>query len=106
MGAYSPAPVVTAAVHERVMREVIEPTLRGLAADGTPYTGFLYAGLMIDAHGAPRVHRIQLPLRRSGDAADAGAARSSDLPALCKRRSTAGSTGQSSSGIRAPRSAW
>ena len=55
MGAYSPAPVVTAAVHERVMREVIEPTLRGLKRDGTPYTGFLYAGLMIDAHGAPRV---------------------------------------------------
>ncbi|HVN99051.1 MAG TPA: phosphoribosylamine--glycine ligase, partial [Steroidobacteraceae bacterium] len=55
MGAYSPAPVVTAAVHERVMREVIAPTLRGLKAEGTPYTGFLYAGLMIDANGAPRV---------------------------------------------------
>lgn len=49
MGAYSPAPVVTPEVHERVMREVIWPTVRGLAADGTPYTGFLYAGLMIDA---------------------------------------------------------
>jgi phosphoribosylamine--glycine ligase len=48
MGAYSPAPVVTPEVHERVMREVIWPTVRGLAADGTPYTGFLYAGLMID----------------------------------------------------------
>ena len=55
MGAYSPAPVVTAAVHARVMRDVIEPTIRGLAADGMPYTGFLYAGLMIDATGAPRV---------------------------------------------------
>jgi phosphoribosylamine--glycine ligase len=55
MGAYSPAPVVTRAVHERVMREVIAPTLRGLAADGSPFTGFLYAGLMIDATGAPRV---------------------------------------------------
>jgi phosphoribosylamine---glycine ligase len=55
MGAYSPAPVVTPAVHARVMREVIEPTMRGLAADGTPYVGFLYAGLMIDADGAPRV---------------------------------------------------
>jgi phosphoribosylamine--glycine ligase len=55
MGAYSPAPVVTAAVHQRVMREIIEPTIRGLAADGMPYTGFLYAGLMIDASGAPRV---------------------------------------------------
>lgn len=49
MGAYSPAPVVTPEIHERVMREVIWPTVRGLAADGTPYTGFLYAGLMIDA---------------------------------------------------------
>ena len=55
MGAYSPAPVVTRSVHERVMREVIAPTLRGLAADGSPFTGFLYAGLMIDAAGAPRV---------------------------------------------------
>jgi phosphoribosylamine---glycine ligase len=55
MGAYSPAPVVTAAVHERAMREVMLPTVRALAADGTPYTGFLYAGLMIDANGAPRV---------------------------------------------------
>jgi phosphoribosylamine--glycine ligase len=55
MGAYSPAPIVTAALHDRIMREVIEPTLRGLAADGTPYTGFLYAGLMIAADGTPNV---------------------------------------------------
>jgi phosphoribosylamine--glycine ligase len=55
MGAYSPAPVVTAAMHERVMREVIWPTVRGLAAEGTPYTGFLYAGLMIAADGTPNV---------------------------------------------------
>ena len=55
MGAYSPAPVVTAAVHARVMREVIEPTVRGMAADGIPYTGFLYAGLMIGLDGTPRV---------------------------------------------------
>lgn len=55
MGAYSPAPVVTPDVHARVMREVIEPTLRGMAADGRPFIGFLYAGLMIDADGAPRV---------------------------------------------------
>jgi phosphoribosylamine--glycine ligase len=52
MGAYSPAPVVTPAVHERAMNEVILPTLRGMAADGIPYTGFLYAGLMISADGA------------------------------------------------------
>jgi phosphoribosylamine--glycine ligase len=55
MGAYSPAPVVTPAVHERVMREIIEPTVRGMTADGHPFTGFLYAGLMIDAGGAPKV---------------------------------------------------
>src|SRR6266516_387143 len=55
MGAYSPAPVVTPAMHARVLREVIEPTVRGLAADGTPYTGFLYAGLMIAPDGTPRV---------------------------------------------------
>ncbi|CAN5605489.1 phosphoribosylamine--glycine ligase [soil metagenome] len=55
MGAYSPAPVVTPGVHARVMREVVEPTVRGMAADGIPFTGFLYAGLMIDAEGAPKV---------------------------------------------------
>jgi phosphoribosylamine--glycine ligase len=55
MGAYSPAPVVTPEVHGRIMREVIEPTVRGMAAEGNPYTGFLYAGLMIGADGAPRV---------------------------------------------------
>jgi phosphoribosylamine--glycine ligase len=51
MGAYSPAPVVTPQVHARVMREVIQPAIAGMAKDGTPYTGFLYAGLMIDAAG-------------------------------------------------------
>jgi phosphoribosylamine---glycine ligase len=55
MGAYSPAPVVTPDVHARVMREVVEPTVRGMAADGVPFTGFLYAGLMIDKSGAPKV---------------------------------------------------
>jgi phosphoribosylamine---glycine ligase len=55
MGAYSPAPVVSAGQHQRIMREVIEPTVRGLAAAGTPYTGFLYAGLMIAADGTPNV---------------------------------------------------
>ena len=55
MGAYSPAPVVTQEIHDRVMREVIYPTVRGMAAEGNPYTGFLYAGLMIDASGAPKV---------------------------------------------------
>jgi phosphoribosylamine--glycine ligase len=55
MGAYSPAPVVTAEVHARVMREVIEPTVKGMIDDGIPFTGFLYAGLMIDANGASKV---------------------------------------------------
>jgi phosphoribosylamine---glycine ligase len=55
MGAYSPAPVVTPQVHARVMREIIRPVLKGMKAEGTPYTGFLYAGLMINAAGEPRV---------------------------------------------------
>ncbi|ULJ65770.1 phosphoribosylamine--glycine ligase [Wielerella bovis] len=54
MGAYSPAPVVTPEVHERVMNEIILPTVRGMKAEGNEFTGFLYAGLMIDATGAPR----------------------------------------------------
>jgi phosphoribosylamine--glycine ligase len=55
MGAYSPAPVVTPAIHARIMREVIEPTIAGMAADGIPYTGFLYAGIMVQADGTPKV---------------------------------------------------
>jgi phosphoribosylamine--glycine ligase len=55
MGAYSPAPLVTRDLHERIMREVIEPTLQGLRSDGSPYSGFLYAGLMIGADGTPNV---------------------------------------------------
>ena len=54
MGAYSPAPVVTPEIHRRVMDEIILPTLHGMAAEGMPFTGFLYAGLMIGADGAPR----------------------------------------------------
>ncbi|MGJ7578982.1 phosphoribosylamine--glycine ligase [Variovorax sp. RHLX14] len=54
MGAYSPAPVVTAAVHARAMREIILPTVRGMEKDGIPFTGFLYAGLMIDSAGHPK----------------------------------------------------
>ena len=55
MGAYSPAPVVTPGVHARVMREVIQPTINGMAADGIPYGGFLYAGLMLGANGGLKV---------------------------------------------------
>jgi phosphoribosylamine--glycine ligase len=54
MGAYSPAPVVTPNIHARVMHEIVLPTLAGMASEGLPYTGFLYAGLMIDAQGHPR----------------------------------------------------
>ena len=54
MGAYSPAPVVTPNVHAKVMHEIIQPTIAGMAKDGLPFTGFLYAGLMIDAQGQPR----------------------------------------------------
>ncbi|KRE85854.1 phosphoribosylamine--glycine ligase [Rhodanobacter sp. Soil772] len=55
MGAYSPAPVVTPEVEQRILKEVIEPTLHGMAAEGAPFIGFLYAGLMIDKSGAPKV---------------------------------------------------
>jgi phosphoribosylamine--glycine ligase len=55
MGAYSPAPIVTPALHARIMREIIDPAVNGMAADGTPYTGFLYAGVMIDGAGHPKV---------------------------------------------------
>jgi len=54
MGAYSPAPIVTPQLHARVMREIILPTVRGMEMEGIRYTGFLYAGLMIDAHGNPK----------------------------------------------------
>jgi phosphoribosylamine--glycine ligase len=54
MGAYSPAPIVTPKVHARVMREIVVPTIQGMAQDGVPYVGFLYAGLMIDRNGNPK----------------------------------------------------
>ncbi len=55
MGAYSPAPVVDASMHRRIMQDIIEPTVQGMAADGRAYTGFLYAGIMIDPLGVPKV---------------------------------------------------
>ncbi len=55
MGAYSPAPVVDEDMHKKIMAQIIEPTIAGMRADGTPYTGFLYAGVMIDSEGKPRV---------------------------------------------------
>jgi phosphoribosylamine--glycine ligase len=83
MGAYSPAPVATPEVHARVMHEVIEPTIRGLAADGTPYTGFLYAGLMIAPDGTPNV--IEYNCRFGDPEAQPVMARlQSDLTVLCE----------------------
>ncbi len=83
MGAYSPAPIVTPAVHERVLREIIRPTLRGLIAEGTPYRGFLYAGLMIGADGSPRV--IEFNCRFGDPEAQPVLTRlQSDLTVLCE----------------------
>jgi phosphoribosylamine--glycine ligase len=83
MGAYSPAPVVSSAIHARVMREVIAPTLRGLKQDGTPYTGFLYAGLMIGPDGAPSV--VEFNCRLGDPEAQPILARlNSDLTSLCE----------------------
>jgi phosphoribosylamine--glycine ligase len=82
MGAYSPAPIVTPALHERIMSEVIRPTLKGLQQDGNPYTGFLYAGLMIAPDGTPKV--IEFNCRFGDPEAQAVLARlQSDLPDLC-----------------------
>jgi phosphoribosylamine---glycine ligase len=84
IGAYSPAPVVTPAVHDRIMREVIEPTLRGMAADGHPYQGFLYAGLMIAPDGTPNV--IEFNCRFGDPEAQPIMLRlRSDLVALCRQ---------------------
>ena len=82
MGAYSPASVVTPALHDRIMRDVIWPTVRGLAAEGTPYTGFLYAGLMIAPDGTPNVLEFNC---RFGDpeAQPIMARLNSDLSELC-----------------------
>ena len=62
MGAYSPAPVVSAAVEQRILREIIEPTVHGMAAEGAPFIGFLYAGLMIGPDGAPKVVEFNVRL--------------------------------------------
>jgi phosphoribosylamine--glycine ligase len=82
MGAYSPAPVVTEAVHAHVMRDIILPTIRGMASDGNPFSGFLYAGLMIDTTGAAKV--IEFNCRLGDPEAQPLLARlQSDLPQLC-----------------------
>ena len=83
MGAYSPAPVIDPALHQRIVDEIIQPTVRALAAEGTPYTGFLYAGLMIGADGAPRVLEYNC---RFGDPETQPVLMRlrTDLPALCE----------------------
>ena len=82
MGAYSPAPVVSDAVHARIMDEIINPTLKGMTAEGSPYLGFLYAGLMIAADGSPRV--IEFNCRFGDPEAQPVMMRlQSDLAALC-----------------------
>lgn len=84
MGAYSPAPVVTAEVHARIMDEVIKPTVAGMAADGNPYVGFLYAGLMIMADGTPKV--IEFNCRFGDPEAQPVMMRlRSDLVSVCRR---------------------
>jgi len=82
MGAYSPAPVVDEAMHRRVMKEVIRPTIEGMAADGAPFTGFLYAGLMISPDGDPKVLEYNV---RFGDPETQPILMrlKSSLPALC-----------------------
>ena len=105
MGAYSPAPVVTDAVHERVMREIMLPTVRGLAADGIHYRGFLYAGLMIDAAGQPRVIEFNC---RFGDPETQPILfrlRSDLVDVVLAAASTARSATSRSTGTRARRSA-
>ncbi|MYG13730.1 MAG: phosphoribosylamine--glycine ligase [Gammaproteobacteria bacterium] len=82
MGAYSPAPVVSDTVHARIMDEIIKPTLKGMAAEGAPYLGFLYAGLMIAADGSPKV--IEFNCRFGDPEAQPVMMRlKSDLAALC-----------------------
>ena len=84
MGAYSPAPVVTPAVHDRIMAEIVEPLVRGAAADGMPYQGFLYAGLMVSPDGAPKV--VEFNCRFGDPEAQPVLVRlRSDLAALCLR---------------------
>ena len=84
MGAYSPAPVVTQAVHDRVMAEIVQPTVRGMAEEGTPYQGFLYVGLMISPDGAPKV--VEFNCRFGDPEAQPVLMRlHTDLAALCQQ---------------------
>ena len=92
MGAYSPAPVVTPEVHERILDEVVNPTVHGMAADGAPYQGFLYVGLMIMPDGAPKV--IEFNCRFGDPEAQPVLMRlRSDLVDLCRRALSEGLDG-------------
>ena len=94
MGAYSPAPVISPAVHKRVMAEIVQPTLRGMAAQGTPYQGFLYVGLMIAADGSPSV--VEFNCRFGDPEAQPVLMRlRSDLAVLCQRALAEGLHGTS-----------
>ena len=105
MGAYSPAPVVTPAIHARIMREVIEPTIHGLAAEGMAYTGFLYAGVMVARDGTPNVLEFNC---RFGDPETQPILMrlQSDLTALCEAALDGRLDQIRRSGTRARRSAW
>ena len=105
MGAYSPAPVVTPAVHARIMREVIDPAIAGMAADGTPYTGFLYAGLMIDAAGNLKVLEFNCRLGDPETQPILMRLKSDLVDAARARASTARSTRSKPNGTARPRSA-
>jgi len=84
MGAYSPAPVITPALHTRIMTELIEPTIRGMRAEGNPYTGFLYAGVMISKSGSPKV--LEYNCRLGDPETQVIMLRlQSDLAALCRK---------------------
>ena len=92
MGAYSPAPVVNQDVHARIMRDVIEPTVAGMSADGAPFVGFLYAGLMIMADGSPKV--IEFNCRFGDPEAQPVMMRlRSDLVELCQQALVGGLAG-------------
>ncbi len=94
MGAYSPAPVISPAVHKRVMAEIVQPTLRGMAAQSTPYQGFLYVGLMIAADGSPSV--VEFNCRFGDPEAQPVLVRlRSDLAVLCQRALAEGLHGTS-----------
>ena len=73
MGAYSPAPIVTPTLHAKVLREIIMPAINGMAAEGNAFTGFLYAGLMIDQARRCEDGRVQQPPGRSGSPGDSAA---------------------------------